>query len=301
MDRAHHGTAFHGGEHYENFPVGSWLVPPAMRPAILALYRFARTGDDLADEGDLPITQRLTSLNALRCGLLGTPNTDAEHEALWSIGASLRAALSDHSIGPAEPEKLLAAFMQDAHNLPLQTEAEVLDYCSRSANPIGRLFLALAGVTKKGQGPDPIAASDAICTGLQLANFAQDMAEDVARHRFYIPDAWWSSIGLTDRDQIGTSRPAELVRRMAEWAQHFLLQGQGLPAHIRASGVPGARRLAIEIALCVEGGLAISRAAARQPLAVWHQPPTISRGQLPMLLLRSLRLAYAAHSNSTSP
>ena len=294
MDRSHHGTAFHGGEHYENFPVGSWLVPAEMRSAILALYRFARTGDDLADEGALSTAERLKGLHALESGLRRAPMAGNQDSGLWAIGASLRTELDGRDIGIEEPLKLLAAFVQDAHNRPLQTEAEVLEYCSRSANPVGRLFLALAGLSSSAQWPAMSAASDAICTGLQLANFAQDMAQDISRQRVYVPDRWWLSCGCADRTQIGLRRPGELVRRMAQWAHESLRQGDGLAAQVRTSGVPGAGRLAVEVALCVEGGSAIAEKALRDPDSVWTTPPRISRRQLPMLLLRSLRLAYAS-------
>ena len=206
------GKAFHGGEHYENFPVGSWLVPKAMRGAVLALYRFARTGDDLADEGELAVEERLAGLETLQDGLvnrhceepegrrgnrLGASPLAMTHDpppfamtTLNKIGADLRAELDARGI-PKDPAlALLSAFRQDVLNPALQNEAEVLDYCSRSANPIGQLVLAFAGLADLKAGESAlIQKSNAICTGLQLANFAQDMGQDFSRGRIYVPQS----------------------------------------------------------------------------------------------------------------
>lgn len=291
MDRAHHGTAYHGGEHYENFPVGSWLLPARMRPAVLALYRFARTGDDLADEGALTRDARLAGLRALRAGVLAqTPQ--GHSEVLFEIGAALRRALDGHGLSTAAPDRLLTAFEQDAHNAPMATETAVLDYCHRSANPIGELFLQLSGLHHHAAYPTLLKASDDICTGLQLANFAQDMAEDVARNRHYVPDDWCDDAGVATRDALARLRPPQLPMRMARWAREHLHRGAHLSAQIGRTHVRDARRLAIEVALCVEGGLAITDKVCRDPAGVWRQSPVISRHQLPVLLLRSLRRAF---------
>ena len=292
MDRAHHGTAYHGGEHYENFPVGSWLLPARMRPAVLALYRFARTGDDLADEGALTRDARLAGLQALRAGLLAqAPQGHSEH--LFEIGAALRRALDGHGLSTAAADRMLSAFEQDAYNAPMATETAVLEYCHRSANPIGELFLQLSGLHRHAAYATLLKASDDICTGLQLANFAQDMGEDVARDRHYVPDDWFHAAGITTRDALARLRPAQLPVRMARWAWEHLHRGACLPAQMRRTHVPDARRLAIEVALCLEGGLAIADKVRQDPAGVWHQSPTISRHQLPMLLLRSLRRAFS--------
>jgi hydroxysqualene synthase len=304
------GKAFHGGEHYENFPVGSWLVPKPMRKAVLALYRFARTGDDLADEGEFSVEERLSGLEALREGLesrhceepkgrRGNPAVDRHGASplpmttnlpplamTRAIGATLRAELDAHGVPTPPAEALLSAFRQDVHNPILQTEDDVLDYCSRSANPIGQLVLAFAGLADlKADECALIRKSNAICTGLQLANFAQDMGQDFSRGRIYVPQSWGDYSSL--RKPEGPVA-IQLVTKMARWAQEHLAQGEGLPRRIRQHPSHSSVRLALEIALTLEGGNAICKKVLKQPAAVWKQSPSLSKKDLPVLLLRSL-------------
>lgn len=315
MTTAHHGKAFHGGEHYENFPVGSWLVPAEMRSAVLAFYAFARTGDDLADEGEFPAPIRIQALGTLLRGLTSgrpapqspiqdlpdqsalpdlTGLPDAEH--LFEIGSRLRHALDHHQVGTTQAELLVSAFLQDAAHQPMQTEEDVLDYCNRSANTVGRLVLALAGLLGPDDEPAAIRlASDAICTGLQLANFAQDMGQDAARGRTYAPQSW----ALQDQTLLAV--------KMARWSQRKLNEGAHLPQLIRrfdTSLKPSQHnslknlsngfnrlRLSLEIALCIEGGLEICRQVLADPMAVWTASPSISKARLMVVVLRSIRRA----------
>jgi phytoene/squalene synthetase len=292
MDSAHLGRAFHGGEHYENFPVGSWLVPKPMRGPVLALYRFARTGDDIADEGAAPRHERHHGLGMLRAGLESPPQPGLPGEPnpkpplppndarLWRIGQSLGSALNERALSALPAHDLLDAFAQDVDHTPMQSEHDVLDYCARSANPVGRLVLGFAGLPDDpSKHQEMLQASDAICTGLQLANFAQDMGQDQARGRHYAPHAWHSE----------AQDPKDLVSRMAQWARHHLNAGVALPALIRKSSVVGRWRLAMEIALTIEGGLEISRRVLADPTRVWHASPRISSVLLPVLLLRAFK------------
>ena len=272
------GKAFHGGEHYENFPVGSWLVPKAMRGAVLALYRFARTGDDLADEGELAVEERLAGLEALEKGLMTKDPSHLAITTLNKIGAGLRAELDAREVPTTPALALLSAFRQDVLNPALQNEAEVLDYCSRSANPIGQLVLAFAGLADLKAGECAlIKNSNAICTGLQLANFAQDMGQDFSRGRIYVPRSWGDD---------------DVVTKMARWAQTQLAQGESLPKLIRRHPRHASLRLSLEIALTLEGGKAICKRVIDQPHRVWEKSPSLSRKDLPMLLLRSLAALY---------
>lgn len=271
------GKAFHGGGHYENFPVGSWLVPKRMRKAVLALYRFARTGDDLADEGSLLPEERLAGLKALEQGLLGAVDRrEASPLAMMqSIGAALRAELDARDLPSTPAEALLSAFRQDVHNPILQTEHDVLDYCARSANPIGQMVLGFAGLADLNMSECAlIRQSNAICTGLQLANFAQDMGQDFSRGRIYVPKSWGDE---------------QAVTKMAQWAQEHLAQGKDLPKRIRRHPSHASLRLALEIALTLEGGKAICEKVIRNPDKVWAQSPTLTKKDLPVILLRSLK------------
>ena len=291
MTTAHHGKAFHGGEHYENFPVGSWLVPKKIRGAVLTLYRFARTGDDLADEGELAPDDRIAGLQSLRDGLAGRPSQNQAD--LWAIGQALAQALQLHGVPTAWADDLLEAFIRDVRHAPMTDEAAVLDYCRYSAAPVGRLVLGLSGlISADGRPQELLEASDAICTGLQLANFAQDMGQDVGRGRFYFPKNWWPD-GWAPKhgaDGLPQSDAAALSARMAGWALSLLDQGSELPRAIRLSQCQGRLRLAMEIAITIEGGRAIARQVLDNPTAVWSRSPQLSKAQLAMVVLRAFRL-----------
>ncbi len=300
MDTAHLGRAFHGGQHYENFPVASWLIPARVRPAMLDLYRFARCADDLADEGDLPATDRIAALSALERGLRQLRSSDTEGDpmkALFHIGSALGSALKQHHCAIDEALALLKAFHADIHHQPMQDDSAVLDYCRHSANPVGRLVLSLFGILRQDTAsPCPLRdASDAICTGLQLANFAQDLGQDVRRGRIYFPKPWWPD-GWEPTDGVATlpmSARSEIAQRMASWARTQLEQGMSLPGLIRRHP-QGGHRLALEVALTISGGLAITSKVTQDPLRVWETSPRLSRTELMVLLFRALRLTYVS-------
>jgi hydroxysqualene synthase len=175
-------------DHYENFPVASWLCPARLRSAVVAIYHFARTADDLADEGDAPVIQRLEDLSEYRADLamcmVGRPSPQSRWSALF---AGLHEAIQAYAL-PTQPLfDLLEAFEQDIvytdKGEKYRTRAELLDYCRRSANPVGRLMLHLYGV----QDAQSLEQSDAICSALQLINFWQDRTRDLALGRDYLP------------------------------------------------------------------------------------------------------------------
>lgn len=175
-------------DHYENFPVASWLCPAHLRSAVAALYHFARTADDLADEGNDPAHHRLDSLGEYRADLQNCVNESHAQSVRWpKVFMSLRRAVEEHRL-PTQPLfNLLDAFEQDVVYTSVgqgyKNRAELLDYCRRSANPVGRLMLHLYDVNDA----SALAQSDAICTALQLINFWQDRAEDLRRGRDYLP------------------------------------------------------------------------------------------------------------------
>lgn len=294
MTTGHHGKAFHGGGHYENFPVGSWLVPGPMRQSVLALYRFARTGDDLADEGQRDRTARHAGLKALLSGLTREPwvctettGLATELESCFFIGAALRDALDTQNVSGQPAQDLIFAFAWDIDHAPMRNESEVLLYCSKSANPVGRLVLGFAGLAHPEESANHnvmLFESDCVCTGLQLANFAQDMGEDLARGRRYAPSSWQLDI-KNDREAP--------VLKMADWAQKKIDAGSGLASRIRTSNHPNRLRLGLEIALVIEGGREIIRIVRADPAAVWRQPPSIPKHRLPLILLRAIRTLFA--------
>lgn len=164
-------------EHYENFPVASWLCPPALRAPIAAIYHFARTADDMADEGDAPATRRLADLAEYRADLMACAGGGPSRAATrWpQVFVPLTAAITQHQLPLNLLADLLSAFEQDVRKTDAgetyRTRDELLHYCARSANPVGRLLLHLWGIDDERS----LQQSDAICTALQLINFWQDL------------------------------------------------------------------------------------------------------------------------------
>ena len=177
--------------HYENFPVASLIVPAALRPAIGAIYRFARNADDFADEGTHSPEARLAALDhyarALDAIEAGTPPSEPPFPQLAD-------AIRRHRLPIALFRDLLSAFSQDVVTTRYPTFELLQDYCRRSANPIGRLMLRLYGA----DSPANDRASDAICTALQLINFWQDVAVDWEKDRVYLPTEDLSRFNVTE-------------------------------------------------------------------------------------------------------
>ena len=276
--------------HYENFPVASWLCPAAIRPAVVAIYHFARTADDLADEGDASASERLDALAAYRAALensLASPE-QASGAGRWAevfvpLGAQVRA----HGLPAALLHDLLSAFEQDVRHTAAghvyADTAELLDYCRCSANPVGRLLLHLYGI----QDPTSLAQSDAVCSALQLINFWQDISVDHARGRHYLPADALARHGLsladfTDPDPAALqARAPALVKALCDQAQALMLEGAPL-----AHRIPGSAGW--ELRLVVQGGLRILDKIAAIDHRSWLQRPTVGKADLPLLLWRAL-------------
>lgn len=163
-------------EHYENFPVASWLLPPALRPPVEAIYAFARSADDFADEGDRPDAERIALLDGYERMLDRIERRERPDDPLFS---RLHDAIVAHDLPLALFRDLLDAFRQDVVKKRYATFEELMDYCRRSANPVGRLLLVLFGKDDPANRRD----SDAICSSLQLINHWQDIAVDWGKGR----------------------------------------------------------------------------------------------------------------------
>jgi hydroxysqualene synthase len=269
-------------EHYENFPVASWLCPPALRPAIMAIYGFARTADDLADEGDATPAQRLADLAAYRADLVAVFKGAAPSPRWAPVFTRLAAATAEFRLPQAPLADLLSAFEQDVTKHRYANRSDLLDYCRRSANPVGRLLLHLYGV----KDPVSLRQSDAICSALQLANFWQDLGVDTARGRLYVPLADCSVAGvpvktLMQRDDGPAVRA--LVARMTGWARALMLEGAPLVHSVRGRG-------GWELRLVVQGGLRILEKISAMDHATLTARPTIAAGDAPLLLWRAARM-----------
>lgn len=240
-------------DHYENFPVASVLCPPALRAPIVAIYHFARTADDLADEGEVSADQRLQDLRHYREDLLAAPDVAARSQRWPHIFTPLGEQIRLHALPLTPLRDLLDAFMQDVRHTEAATayadEAALLDYCRRSANPIGRLLLHLYGV----HDATALAQSDAICSALQLINFWQDLSRDIPRGRHYVPDIALTSAGLPrDRFLPGhdSAVTVKLLHGLCAQAHALMLSGAPL-----VNRLPG--RAGWELRLVVQGGLRI--------------------------------------------
>ncbi|WP_310734522.1 squalene synthase HpnC [Azohydromonas caseinilytica] len=268
-------------DHYENFPVASVLCPPALRPAVIAIYIFARTADDLADEGDASPARRLADLAAYRTELERCAAGEAPNDARWrNVFESLAKQMRHFSL-PAQPLRdLLTAFEQDTGNPRYPDRATLLDYCRHSANPIGRLLLHLYGV----QDRAALAQSDAICSALQLINFWQDLSVDLPRGRHYVPLADAARHGLTLellQAQRDTAATQALVRELCGWARTLMLSGAPLVHRL-----PG--RAGWELRLVVQGGLRILEKIERMNHATLARRPKLEAFDAPRLLWRAL-------------
>ena len=268
-------------DHYENFPVASVLCPPALRPAVAAIYWFARTADDLADEGEADPGTRLAALANYRADLLATLSSSAVSPRWPQVFGALRKTLQAHALPPALLLDLLSAFEQDVVKHGYNDRAELLDYCRRSANPVGRLLLHLYGV----HGAEPMRQSDAICSALQLINFWQDLGLDTRRGRLYVPATDCERFNMMPASLLQTraETPAvrALVRELTDWARELMLEGAAL-----VHAVPG--RAGWELRFVVQGGLRILDKIEASNFGTLSARPSLRWHDAPLLLWRAL-------------
>lgn len=269
-------------EHYENFPVASRLLPAAMRPHVAAVYAFARTADDFADEGDRPESERLRLLDdwvaKLRAAAGGAdlgPDTRKDEALLFAaVGDSIRTRGLPVSLF----EDLVSAFRQDVTKQRYATWDEVLDYCRRSANPVGRLVLRIAGH----DDPALDRSSDALCTALQLTNFWQDLERDWRQGRIYVPRADLDACGAREADlEAGRLSPAwrAALGRVAGRTRELFTQGRAVCDQVRG-------RLGWELRLTWLGGDRILERLERNGYDAFGRRPALGWRDAPMLLVK---------------
>jgi squalene synthase HpnC len=268
--------------HYENFPVASFLCPAELRAPISAIYHFARTADDIADEGDALASERLDDLRAYREDLI--QDGDRPSQRWPQVFGPLHAAIQDYGLPLPLLHALLDAFVQDvektANGSGYANQTELLDYCRCSANPVGRLLLHLYGVADKVS----LGRSDAICTALQLINFWQDLSVDIPRGRYYLPQEECQRFGVLQSDLLArkTSEGAtQLIASQAYFARASMLNGSAL-----VHSLPG--RAAWELRLVVQGGLRILDKIEALNFATLTQRPVLHTWDYVVMLWRSL-------------
>lgn len=264
--------------HYENFPVASFLLPLRLRRPISLIYAFARNADDFADEGDLAPEQRLVLLDAYRHQLDRIERGEAPDDPLFEALADV---IHAHHL-PLQPFRdLLDAFSQDVIKKRYANFGELMDYCRRSANPVGRLLLHLFGETDARR----IAYSDAICSALQLINFWQDIAIDYQKGRIYLPQDELRRFHVSERqiangDAEGPWWP--LMRFQIERTRRLLQAGTPLGLVLKG-------RIGLEIRSIIAGGETILRKLHKARGDVFHQRPTLAPWDWMYMIYRAVR------------
>jgi len=265
--------------HYENFPVASLLLPPSLRPAVAAIYRFARTADDFADEGDAPAAERLGQLEAYRQEL---SRLEAGEASAHPVFRPLAVVIRERQL-PFKPfYDLLDAFSQDVVKSRYADFDEVMYYCSRSADPVGHLMLHLYCAADD----DNLSMSDAICSALQLINFWQDVAVDLKKDRIYLPQDEMALYGVSEAQLArGESNAAwrQLMNFQVERARGMLQSGAPL-----AKKLPG--RIGLELRMIVQGGLRVAEKLGQTDYDVFRRRPRLKTFDWPLMLFRAISM-----------
>jgi len=264
--------------HYENFPVASLLLPSRFRHPVALIYRFAREADDFADEGDLPDDMRLQQLDGFRRELhrieAGAPPGIPWFSALARIVGERRLPVDAF-------RDLLSAFSQDVTKKRYADYGEVLDYCQRSANPVGRLLLILYGNATA----QNLAYSDAICSSLQLINFLQDIAIDYRKGRIYLPQDEMARFEVSERQiaagDVGGNWRSFIAFQIAR-ARELLYAGAPLGRILTG-------RVGLEMRMIIAGGDRILTKITRVGGDVFRRRPVLRWFDWPLLLARSLQ------------
>ena len=272
--------------HYENFPVASWLLPARMRPHVAALYAFARIADDFADEGRRPAEERFRLLDdwqtrlhacATDGSVHGSGSADDPHGRVFlALGATIRAC----DLPVPLFDDLLSAFRQDITTHRYATWSGVMDYCRRSANPVGRLVLRIAG--HRDARLDR--SSDALCTALQLTNFWQDLDRDWQNGRLYVPleDVDAERARTVDLDGRRLTDPwRRVLGRAVVRTRELFEAGRDV-----CDGVHG--RLRHELRMTWLGGTQILDRLESREFDVFAARPTLSMADAPTLVWRAV-------------
>jgi squalene synthase HpnC len=285
--RAYAACATLAQSHYENFPVASRLLPAAMRPHVAAVYAFARVADDFADEGSASASERQSRLREWQTRLHRA--VDSNETSHWAepmsrddllfvaIGHSIRSL----NLPLALFDDLLSAFGQDTMTTRYDSWSEVFDYCRRSANPVGRLVLRIAG-----RASDEMdRSSDALCTALQLTNFWQDFGRDWRAGRLYVPRDVVRSCGARESDLDGarlTDAWAHALTACVDVTRQLFSGGRAV-----CDGMTG--RLRLELRLTWLGGRRVLDRVVEHPHDLLRHRPTLRAADVPRLLWQAAR------------
>lgn len=263
-------------EHYENFPVVSFLVPKELRKHVAVIYQFARTADDLADEGNDTDSIRIENLNNYESDFTEAQKGNYKNE-FWK---ALHASILERNLTPKYFHDLLKAFKQDVEVKRYNTFEDILQYCAHSANPVGRLILELFNL-----GDEELNIySDNICTALQLANFYQDVGVDFKKGRIYIPLEEMKKYGVDENvfvEKDNNVNFKELLRHQVDRTKNIFQEGRKLIQHLPY-------RLRLEISWTVLGGEKILSEIEKIDYDVLNVRPKLSKFDYIFLMIKSL-------------
>jgi squalene synthase HpnC len=264
-------------DHYENFPVASVLLPRRFRRPVALIYRFAREADDFADEGNAPAHVRLQQLDGF-CDALRQIDAGVRPEISWF--SELADVIREHRLPLSAFEDLLSAFSQDVTQTRYASYPQLLDYCSRSANPVGRLLLVLYGEN----GREALAWSDAICSSLQIINFLQDVPIDYRKGRIYLPQDEMLRYGISEQHLARGDTSGRWQEFMAfQIGRARALLNAGAPLGHRLKG-----RIGLEMRLIIAGGTRILQKIDNVSGDVFRHRPVLRPLDWPLMLLRSV-------------
>jgi squalene synthase HpnC len=264
--------------HYENFPVGSVLLPRRLRQGVHAIYRFARTADDIADEGNADASQRLEQLWLLDAEL---DRIGARQPALTPLMQELAQVVGQYQLSLTPFYALLSAFRQDVEKTRYRDFSEVMDYCRRSANPVGHLMLALYGENDRRS----LAMADGICSALQLINFLQDVAVDWDKGRVYLPQEDLAAFGISEAQIAAADCSGQwtaMMLKQIERARKMLQAGAPLGRVLKG-------RIGLELRLIILGGDRILEKLYQSGGDVFRQRPVLGWRDWVLMCWRALR------------
>lgn len=262
--------------HYENFPVASFIIPKNYRKEIAVIYWFARSADDIADEGNIDPENRLAMLDEFESDFEKALNFSGENSNLKFLAQTI----IKHNLDPKNFTDLISAFKQDVTKKSYSTFSEILDYCSRSANPVGRILLALFKITDE----QAKIYSDKVCTALQLTNFYQDTNIDFEKGRNYFPQDEISMFKITQNVfELKENNPniKALVKHNVERTQLLFDEGKKLLNYLNG-------RFKIEIKWTIAGGEKILEKIRKNDYDVFSARPKLSKLDFVFLLVKNI-------------
>ncbi|RPI72372.1 MAG: squalene synthase HpnC [Ignavibacteriales bacterium] len=262
--------------HYENFPVISFLIPRELQKHIAVIYWFARTADDIADEGNLSEEERLKQLNEFENNFTRTLNGNPQNDFEYALVETIR----DKKLNPSHFYNLLKAFKQDVVKKRYQNFNDVLDYCRNSANPVGRLILELFNVRNE----EALQLSDKICTALQLTNFYQDVQLDFQKGRIYLSMDEMHKFSVSEKSfelSENSLNFQQLLRHNISRTEKMFDEGKGLLKYL--SG-----RLKLEIKWTILGGEAILNKIKKDNYNTINVRPELNKTEYFYLAVKSI-------------